>query len=449
MQKFLSIGLIVIALFQSCKTREGFQAKNVAYLYDPSNLSLKNHLVVEHISDEVSRLHYRLNSSDLLYVRNNQEDLYEAKFEISFKLVPSIENTLLLDSNTFSFSDKVQIPPSKTISGYFDFKTTRLGKDNEKNYLLFVQFKDINRNTTFENFKHINKDSKNSRQFFVLKDVEGNILYKPHLPINTPFKLENANAEADRYFVSLYDREFPLALPPYSSKQTRSFKLDPDTTYVVDANEVFTLKQKGFYHIRLDTNQWEGYTIYSFNREFPYIGKTEQMAEPLRYLTLKKEFDSFLEAKDDQKKLKSWVDEFWLNRSGSTERSRYLVASYYKRVEEANKRFTSYIEGWKTDRGIVYTIYGPPNKVFRSSGGESWVYGNETSSLSYVFNFIRVKNPFTDNDFQLNRMPQYRYGWGQAIEAWRNGHIYNSKDIRLEQDAQDQLQYRRQSPLWY
>ena len=110
---------------------------------------------------------------------------------------------------------------------------------------------------------------------------------------------------------------------------------------------------------------------------------------------------------------------------------------------------TRFKEGWKTDRGIIYTIYGAPDKVYRSSSGETWVYGDENSNLSYLFNFGRVNNPFSAEDYALDRSGTYRYGWGQAIESWRNGHVYNSRDIKQEQNEQEQNRYRQRPPYWY
>ncbi len=173
------------------------------------------------------------------------------------------------------------------------------------------------------------------------------------------------------------------------------------------------------------------------------------MAKPLRYLTTQSEYEELQALMDKPDKLRDWIDDFWIRKAGNAQRARDMLRTYYERVEAANRFFSSYHEGWKTDRGILYIIYGPPNKVYRSSAGEAWVYGNESSGLSYYFNFIRLDNPFSDNDFELERSAQYRYGWGQAVEAWRRGHIYNSKDIRREQDDYDQLQYRSRTPMWY
>jgi GWxTD domain-containing protein len=61
---------------------------------------------------------------------------------------------------------------------------------------------------------------------------------------------------------------------------------------------------------------------------------------------------------------------------------------YYGRVEQANRRFKSYTEGWLTDMGRVYIIYGEPTNVERFTGQNGvsmivrWTYAN---SMSFTF----------------------------------------------------------------
>ena len=64
---------------------------------------------------------------------------------------------------------------------------------------------------------------------------------------------------------------------------------------------------------------------------------------------------------------------------------------------------------------------------------------------------IHVSNPFTENDYALNRLSEYRYGWGKAVSGWRNGKVYGIKDIQREQNARDaQLRRQRVAPtVWY
>ena len=50
--------------------------------------------------------------------------------------------------------------------------------------------------------------------------------------------------------------------------------------------------------------------------------------------------------------------------------------AYFKRVNEANQRFEeSFKEGWKSDRGRIFVLYGKPDDIER--------YPFETSTKSY------------------------------------------------------------------
>lgn len=440
--------LLLIPLLSACSGAESVQNNNVAYLYNPNELSLKSHFVVEHLNDTLSRLHYRFDSENLLYVREGVTKNYLADFAISYQVMPSFTSRMVLDSARFLFSDQVPEPASKVISGHLDLKTP-VQDSKQKTYLVLAKFTDRNRGMSYQNLVHLDKSSLNEQQYFLLRDTANRLIFKPQLTQDIPFRLEHPSLQPRRYFVSLYQRDFPVALPPYSNRDAQSFELEPDSVFSLTADAPIQLKEEGFYHFRLDTTQWRGFTVYSFAPSFPLVGRPQQLAAPLRYLTTQDEFNAYLAVKNDPVKVKRWVDDFWRSRASTGERAKALIAAFYQRVEEANRQFSSYLEGWKTDRGIMYIIYGPPNKVYRSDEGETWVYGNESSILSYAFRFTKIDNPFSNNDFELERNKQYRYGWGQAIEAWRNGHIYNSKDIRREQDEQDaQAQYRNRPPYW-
>lgn len=439
--------LLALALLAGCSSKQGFQATNTAYVYDSKELAPRPEFIVHHISPEVSRVYYRISSTDLLYMRKPESSTYQANFNMLFNLVPSFENTVVLDSGLVTIADESSTLPQKALVGYFDINTSAPTED--KQYVLTVRMLDVNRQVEFDHFVRIDKSDIHTAENYLMTDTSGNVIYKRHIPLNVPFLLDYSPKPEARYIVSYYNRDFPLALPPYSSVNSASFKLEPDSTFTVAADQPISFSQHGFYHFRTDTTQWQGFTVFSFYDEFPFVAKREHLSPPLRYLTTKSEYEQLAAAFADPKKTKQVVDEFWQERSGSLERSKILIEAYYNRVQLANIFFTSYLEGWKTDRGIIYVIYGPPNRVYSSSAGEAWVYGDEASSLSYYFNFVKVSNPFTDNDYSLERMNSYRYGWGQAIEAWRNGHVYNSKDIKREQDEQQQSQYRQRSPYWY
>ncbi len=84
---------------------------------------------------------------------------------------------------------------------------------------------------------------------------------------------------------------------------------------------------------------------------------------------------------------KAAIDDFWLNIGGSLERARELLKKYYGRVKEANKHYSSYTQGWKSDRGMIYIVMGPPANIYKSKKDEIWMYGNESNpnALRFVF----------------------------------------------------------------
>jgi len=146
------------------------------------------------------------------------------------------------------------------------------------------------------------------------------------------------------------------------------------------------------------------------------------MVEAMRYLSSKKEFEDIKSSASVRKAL----DNFWLNKGGNADRTRQLIRIYYGRVQEANRLFTSYVEGWRTDRGMIYIIFGPPNTLYRGDVTESWIYGTPTSTLALNFFFTKVNNPFSPNDFILSRAPIYESNWYRAVDIWRQGRAYNS-----------------------
>lgn len=442
-KRWLIFGLILTLAY--CRGPEGLQTNNLSYLYNKQEVGLRPQFFIEPESKTLFRVFYQVETEQFLYTRPTDDSEYEARIRIEYRLLPSLESSTILDSGLVSFNHRVTQVQNEILKGNFAIE---LPAETTK-AILFLKIYDINRGSSQANFQWIDNHNYHANSYFQLRDSADNFIFHPHIPRGLPFKVSHSVLDAKEMYVSYYRREFPLALPPYSLKEEDSFEIESDTTFIAPADQLLSFPQTGFYHFRMDTAQWSGLTVYNFYPEFPYVNNHQRMAEPLRYLTTQKEYTEMLALMDKPEELKEWIDDFWIRKGGSAERARSLVAAYYQRVEDANRNFSSYLEGWKTDRGIVYIIYGPPNAVYRSSSGEAWVYGNENSALSYYFNFIHLDNPFTDNDYSLERSNQYRYGWGQAIEAWRRGHIYNSKDIRREQDDYDQLQYRSRSPMWY
>ncbi|MCU0371130.1 MAG: GWxTD domain-containing protein, partial [Bacteroidales bacterium] len=180
-------------------------------------------------------------------------------------------------------------------------------------------------------------------------------------------------------------------------------------------SEWITLDKPGFYHFRTDTASREGLTLFRFHEGFPDITTAEELRYPLRYITTRKEFDSLM----SNPQVKAAVDDFWLKTAREPERAKILIQKYYSNVEDANRYFTSYLEGWKTDRGLIYIVFGKPDYVYRGKGTEEWLYGEPQNRNSLRYTFVKVNNPFTDNDYMLLRSPTLKDSWFITVQSWR------------------------------
>lgn len=222
-------------------------------------------------------------------------------------------------------------------------------------------------------------------------------------------------------YVRYYNRDFPLAAPPFSEISPNAFQFKEDSVFIIkstlDGVINFTAKKKGFYHFQCDSSSREGFTLFSFSETFPDVKKADDMIPPLRYITSKSDYDELIESRNK----KDAVGKFWLNNTSNKDRARLLISKFYNRVQETNQYFSSYVEGWKTDRGMIYLIFGSPNIVHRTENSETWVYGEERDVNAVNFSFLKVDNPFTNNDFTLERSAFYKQSWFMSVDIWRQG----------------------------
>lgn len=109
------------------------------------------------------------------------------------------------------------------------------------------------------------------------------------------------------------------------------------------------------------------------------IQDIDKSIKQLRYVASQTEYD-YIEsgATIEEKQLR--FEDFWqkLDPSPNTDRNE-AFEEYYARIEFANKNFRSYTEGWRTDMGQVFVVYGQPNNIDRgrlsdNRNYEKWNY---------------------------------------------------------------------------
>jgi len=102
-----------------------------------------------------------------------------------------------------------------------------------------------------------------------------------------------------------------------------------------------------------------------------YLKKWPQ--EEVPYIINSEEEDAFKKLKTDEER-EQFIEQFWLRRDPSPETfDNEYREEYYRRIVQANEKFTSGIPGWKTDRGRIYIMHGPADEVETHAMGGTYL----------------------------------------------------------------------------
>jgi len=218
-----------------------------------------------------------------------------------------------------------------------------------------------------------------------------------------------------------YQYEFdPAASPMNTTPRPAARTLSADSALTITTNQPFVVPQEGLYYFVEDTTDTYGIGLLVADSRFPRLTRPEKLVKPVMYMSTSQEITDLTTNKDAKKAL----DRYWLTlMAGNQEVARRAIRAYYNRVEEANRLFTTYKEGWKTDKGMIYIILGPPDRVQRSRDREVWVYNQRANVSEINFTFNRKPNQFVDDHYDLVRYVEYQPIWYPVVEAWRNGAI--------------------------
>ncbi len=93
---------------------------------------------------------------------------------------------------------------------------------------------------------------------------------------------------------------------------------------------------------------------------------------PVGYIITPQERAAFLKLTTDAER-EQFIEAFWERRNpnpGSAYNE--YKEEFYRRIAYANEHYSSGIPGWKTDRGRIYIMYGPPDEISSHPSGGSY-----------------------------------------------------------------------------
>ncbi len=386
-------------------------------IYNPFIYRIHPEYFVYHTAAQNSRLYTKIYLDELMFAPIGPNRSSQGKVRIEYRIYPYDNLSNFIDSASAIYDIKKRKDQNNAIT-YLNLKETGLSK-----YYLHIITTDVLRQSSVEEYIPVNKEGAGAQQNFLIEQKNTNLPYfKNYFRKDQVFSIRN-NKPTDSLYIRYCSKLAPLPYPPYSSMVRPPIELETDSIWSVSGQTGFQFREQknGFYFIQVDTNSRNGLGLLNAGIDFPYLKTSESMVYPLEYLTSTLEFNELL--KSTNKKLS--VDKFWLSTTKEINRSRELIRIYYNRAFYANNYFTSFTEGWRTDRGMIYLMFGPPKSVTKTPEKETWIYSDKLNSKLLQFVFNRVPNQYTDNDYVLERNIDFRQFWSIAVDSWRAGKVYN------------------------
>ncbi len=433
----LSVGILMASLLVSCKTAQNaVDSKDLSYIYNPVKNPFTPRYNVINENDETSNLSIKFFATDLFFSEANPKGMPIASVQISVRLFNTTEGRALSDTAFINLN----IIKEEDRNEYQYTIPLPVAPGNQ--YVTEVRILDKLRMVVVQAFVSFNTLSNYNRYNFLAKgQFEKNELFNPVIRINEYVNLQYIRQPVDSIYVSYYRAYKEIPDPPSMLLPEKTLDYEPDMIVPLSYSDTLPMMfpKEGVYLFSVQRGIREGYSFMNFGTSFPGMNTPETMAEPLAYLTTREEVDGIMTSL----KPKAALDDFWIKCGGNIEKSRELIRIFYTRTLYSNYYFTSYKEGWRSDRGMIYIIYGPPDKVYKTIDGENWGYlkpvikstwgGRVHLKEDYLFfNFKKKDNIFSDNDYYLSRSETPVTFWDQAVLSWRKGIVFrldNPEDI--------------------
>lgn len=364
---------------QFVKSNQGFTAKYsiTASVFD----STKKKLIVEKTWNEtINVMDYNLVTS---------KDNYNLS-KRSFDLVPGVYviRTMLQDK------DSKQEAIGENLFVVKSYKENISLSD-----LLFVSNFDLNqrKNEIIPNVSRNIPSSKQRIKFYfevyvadtlgTRKTLEYSVINSDNMLIHKEVEDRDLKTAVNKIVYTL--QEFPFELGVYTL-----------VVSVVDSNQTEIIKTtKSFY------SHWKGLpsVITDIDKA---ISQTVYIANP-------DEIDFMEDGGNTKEKTKRFLD-YWKKKDPSPNNDENeIFDEYFRRIAYSNENFSNYIEGWRSDRGMVYTILGSPNNIDRhpfeydSKPYEVWEYYDLNRSFIFLdqtgFGDYRLITPLSGDLYR------YRY----------------------------------------
>jgi GWxTD domain-containing protein len=405
--------VIVLSLLYGCGSSSNAPRKspeqNVVYRYENNSpikinhtATFSNNTYTIYLAVNVRRLRSEKsvsafsNNIKLSYLQRRD---FETPALVKVDSIPS--NQLNIEKRGEAYICKISIPRTSDFPPYVIFKA----KDKR---------------TEYEATEDVQLETEGKSNYWnsILFDLNDSIpVFTNYISLEKKYRLIG-ESNSNQLFVNQIKQEFPPAPAPMSSSaKTVNKKLTIDSIYEVSKGDAIPFDTSGLYLIQEDTSSANGIGFRVETGRYPKYTKLASLIKPLVYISTGEEIKTLNKSTDTKKAL----DNYWLRLAGNANDAKRIIRVFYDRVEAANEKFTSYKEGWKTDMGMIYIVFGEPMEVYRRGDQEEWIYQKSEGMSEVKFTFTKVKNVYANNHYELIRNPEYEQHWYNKVDLWRKG----------------------------
>lgn len=349
-----------------------------------------------------------------VFLELDVERLYTAAMlqgiRLSYQVKPTFESSQILKSDSINTSNN--FVQKRGNSFYLSFG---LLKPQVMPAVMILRIEDIEQKQLI--IKEVKLMNMEKTLLFMLNKTQGQV-FDNFVSNQDTLRFEGDDAPVYVYKIR---QNFLPALPPMQlNNLSVSANVTVDSFFTIPANTGFVLKSKGLYFAQADTSSNKGLGFNVMDAIFPKFTKIENLIETLIYISTQEEINSLNGASNK----KNALDQYWLQLAGNAENAKRIIKLYYQRVEYANRAYTTYKEGWKTDMGMVYIAFGAP-QVTTKGNQQLWTYYMDAGNTKVTFAFVQKANQFSEKHYELIRKSEYGAIWYEAIEKWRLGLVAN------------------------
>jgi len=364
----------------------------------------------------------------LLFVKS--EDMFLSKYEFSVYIKDDDDNVPV----NKSYEKQFALNDYEKTSSVTDFITLSDSYMLEPgDYTVHIEFRDLNAQKSFHSEKKINIQKREpdkpkiSDILFVNRFIKDNGSIGRIIP-NVERKYNNINKEFYAYFEVLNTEKTGTLKVFYEienfekdivqSGQTEINRTRENEQVILNIGKFDLYAGKYTIYIAIKENGEtmeirKPFLVYWFG--VPNTEKDLELAlEQMRYIPGAKSAINTMKKLSFEEKRKTFK-EYWDKKDPNpdTPQNEFLQG-YFNRITNANELFSSSItsqEGWKTDMGMVYILFGPPNEIQRhpfdsnAKPYQVWYYYSINRSFVFVdeigFGLYRLTAPLSYHEHEV------------------------------------------------